>query len=86
MIITNDERQRKGIPFWDEAAIGEMCAVPCWPYDPEYQDDRDCAGSQILVGVLGPDGLLRAEEESPFNPAKVWWQCPAESVRLVKLR
>ena len=62
------------MPFWDEARTGELCAVPCWPSDLEG-NAVDCEGAVMLLGVLGEDGLFRAEEAAPFNPAEVTYVC-----------
>lgn len=77
MITNYSDMKARGIPFWDEAKVGHQCGVPCWPDDGQH-NALDCETEQILIGVRGPDGLFRAEESVPFNPAGVIWTCGAE--------
>ena len=67
------------MPFYDESEIGHESAVPCWPQDAEG-NALDCQDRAVLVGVLGPDGLFRAEEEPAFDPLVTGYLCPAHRV------
>ena len=74
MLIDHMEMERRGLVFWDEARSGEFCAIPCWPVDARG-DAYDCEDSIILVGVLGDDGLFRAEETPVFDPKYYGYIC-----------
>ena len=63
------------LPFWDEAAPGYQCLVPCWPTD-RQGDAVDCPEDTCLVGVLGEDGLFRSEGEVAFDPRLEMYVCP----------
>jgi hypothetical protein len=73
-MITFATAAKKGLRFWDAANSGEECMVPCWPVD-EKGDAVDCEDEAVLTGVLGVDGLFRAEDEVAFDPARVIWTC-----------
>lgn len=72
--MTLAEVDAKGIPFWDRAAPGDLCGVPCWPVD-ENGDALDCPDLTVLVGVLGEHDDFRAEEEVVFHPCQQIWTC-----------
>ena len=74
MLITHEEMKQREIPFWDDAVSEGLAGVPCWPYDAEGYAS-DCPDESILVGVLGADGVLRAEEAAPFKPFWTHWEC-----------
>lgn len=74
MLTTKSAADRGELPFWDSAAAGEQCGVPCWPSD-KNGNAVDCPTETVLVGVIGDDGLLRAEEEVSFNPGLQMWTC-----------
>lgn len=77
-MITTFRRAMSGdLVFWDDAHSGEQCVVPCWPYDASG-DAVDCEEDVVLVGVLGEDGLFRAEEAPAFDPREVAWICGRE--------
>ena len=63
-------------PTYDLALTGELSGVPCWPSD-HNGDALDCPTETVLLGVVGEDGLFRAEEEPPFNPLHVTYVCPS---------
>ena len=62
------------VSFYDESKTGELCAVPCWPTGPNG-DASDCPVNAVLLGVMGPDGLFRAEEHHAFNPMHASYVC-----------
>ncbi len=61
------------LPFWDEAAPGQLCMVPCWPTD-SNGNAVDCFEEIVLVGVIGADGYFRNAEWT-FRPAVATWRC-----------
>ncbi len=72
----NEGKRVKGLRFWDVADPGEYCMVPCLPTMPLIDGDTwDCEFETVVMGVLGPDGLFRAEELPPFNPDRVVYRC-----------
>ena len=74
MIITYEEMEKRKIPLYDNAILGYLSGVPCWPND-DNGNAADCARENVLIGVLGDDGLFRAEEFSVFDPKHTMWVC-----------
>ncbi len=81
MIIKYLQARRRGLVFYDAAKAGAPSMAPCWSTD-KRGDPVDC--KNVLVGVVGDDGLFRAHEAEPFDPRNAVWNCPSHGNFLLR--